>query len=99
MVVRGPARGSNSLQLHSLSALRRLWAYDYEGEGIEVSGKTQSYIRGEAIEFHFCPCVRLRGLLARAASRTKRGAAALPSICVSLNPRWWQRYLSTTSTA
>jgi hypothetical protein len=32
-----------------------LWAYGYEGEGIKVSGKTQQYIRGKAIEFHFCP--------------------------------------------
>ena len=32
-----------------------LWAYDFEGEGIRVSGPTQAYIRGEAIEFHFCP--------------------------------------------
>jgi len=32
-----------------------LWAYDYDGEGIKVTGKTQSYIRGEGIEFHFCP--------------------------------------------
>jgi len=31
-----------------------LWAYDYEGEGIKVAGKTQSYVRGESIEFHFC---------------------------------------------
>ena len=31
-----------------------LWAYDYEGEGIHVSGPTQAYVRGEAIEFHFC---------------------------------------------
>ena len=32
-----------------------LWAYDYEGEGITVSGSTRAYIRGKAIEFHFCP--------------------------------------------
>ena len=32
-----------------------LWAYDYEGEGIEVTGPTRAYIRGDAIEFHFCP--------------------------------------------
>src|SRR4030095_2361598 len=32
-----------------------LWAYDYDGEGINVSGPTQTYIRGEAIAFHFCP--------------------------------------------
>ena len=32
-----------------------LWAYDFEGEGITVSGTTQSYARGRALEFHFCP--------------------------------------------
>lgn len=32
-----------------------LWAYDYEGEAIRVAGKTQPYIRGKALEFHFCP--------------------------------------------
>jgi len=32
-----------------------LWAYDYEDEGIAVSGPTRAYVRGKAIEFHFCP--------------------------------------------
>jgi len=33
-----------------------LWAYDYEGERIKVSGPTRAYLRGEkAIGFHFCP--------------------------------------------
>lgn len=32
-----------------------LWAYDYEGEGIRVSGPTRSYSRGKALELHFCP--------------------------------------------
>lgn len=32
-----------------------LWAYDYENEGIQVSGKTQPFARGEALDFHFCP--------------------------------------------
>jgi hypothetical protein len=32
-----------------------LWAYGYHGESIRFSGQTQPYIRGEAIEFHFCP--------------------------------------------
>lgn len=32
-----------------------LWAYDYEGEGITVSGETNGYVRGESIAFHFCP--------------------------------------------
>ena len=31
-----------------------LWAYDYEGEGIRVSGATRAYLRGDAIGFHFC---------------------------------------------
>jgi hypothetical protein len=32
-----------------------LWAYDYEGAGIHVSGVTKSYVRGVALGFHFCP--------------------------------------------
>ena len=32
-----------------------LWAYDYEGEGIHVSGPTKAYVRGKALGFHFCP--------------------------------------------
>ena len=31
-----------------------LWAYDHDGEGIQVSGPTQVYVRGNAISFHFC---------------------------------------------
>ena len=31
-----------------------LWAYDYEDERIHVSGPTTVYVRGRAIEFHFC---------------------------------------------
>lgn len=37
-----------------------LWAYDYEGKGIKVSGETRPYIRGESLEFHFrsiCGCI------------------------------------------
>ncbi len=32
-----------------------LWAYDYEGEGIRVSGPTTAYARGDSLGFHFCP--------------------------------------------
>ena len=32
-----------------------LWAYDFENEGIRVSGPTRIYVRGDWIEFHFCP--------------------------------------------
>ena len=31
-----------------------LWAYDYEGEGIKVSGPTRVYSPGQSIGFHFC---------------------------------------------
>jgi hypothetical protein len=31
-----------------------LWIYDYEDEKVSVTGATTSYIRGKAIEFHFC---------------------------------------------
>ncbi len=42
----------------SCTACRRygtLWAYDYEGAGIQVSGPTTAYVRGDALGFHFCP--------------------------------------------
>ncbi len=33
-----------------------LWAYDYKGEKVSVSGTTQVYLWGRKwIEFHFCP--------------------------------------------
>ena len=32
-----------------------LWAYDFEGEGIEVSGETKAYVPAKDIGFHFCP--------------------------------------------
>ena len=32
-----------------------LWAYDFVDEGIRVSGPTHKYVRGKALEFHFCP--------------------------------------------
>jgi hypothetical protein len=32
-----------------------LWAYDYEGERIKVSGPTRAYVRGRHLGFHFCP--------------------------------------------
>jgi hypothetical protein len=45
-----------------------LWAYDYEDEGIHVSGPTQAYAWGDRhLAFHFCPdcgCVAYwRGLV------------------------------------
>lgn len=52
-----------------------LWAYDYQDEGIKVSGATRAYVRGDAIEFHFCPncgCVGYwRGLQANKEGRRR----------------------------
>ncbi len=31
-----------------------LWAYDYEGEGISVSGLVQPFVRGKTLSFNFC---------------------------------------------
>jgi hypothetical protein len=31
-----------------------LWAYDYEGEKIAVSGPTRVYVRGRALGYHCC---------------------------------------------
>ena len=32
-----------------------LWAYDYQDEGVSVSGPTAVYVRGKLLGFHFCP--------------------------------------------
>ena len=53
-----------------------LWAYDYEGERIRVTGPTRAYLWGErSIGFHFCPdcgCVAYwRGVEPRADSRRR----------------------------
>ncbi|HTE39354.1 MAG TPA: hypothetical protein VK629_00905 [Steroidobacteraceae bacterium] len=32
-----------------------LWIYGHEGVDVHVTGTTQSYIRGKALAFHFCP--------------------------------------------
>ena len=32
-----------------------LWAYGYVDEDIKTQGETKAYVRGKALEFHFCP--------------------------------------------
>jgi len=32
-----------------------LWAYGHENEDIHIHGVTRPYVRGKALEFHFCP--------------------------------------------
>ena len=53
-----------------------LWAYDFEGEGIHVSGPTTAYMHGDkSLGFHFCPtcgCVAYwRALQANEAGRRR----------------------------
>lgn len=57
-----------------------LWAYDYEGEGIHVSGPTHAYSRGDSIGFHFCPvcgCVAYWRALAPGSDGRRRIAVNL----------------------
>ena len=68
-----------------------LWAYGHDNEGIRVSGLTQAYIRGESIEFHFCPvcgCVAYwRGRTTNAAGRRRIGVnlrMAKPEVVASI---------------
>ena len=69
-----------------------LWAYDYEDEGIHVSGPTQAYVRGKAIGFHFCPAC---GCVAywRSLEPDKEGRRR-----IAVNLRWWRRFRLTIST-
>ena len=32
-----------------------LWAYGHVDEDIKTKGETKAYVRGKALEFHFCP--------------------------------------------
>ena len=53
-----------------------LWAYDYDNEGIKVSGETRAYVRGDRmLGFYFCPscgCVAYwRGLMADGQGRVR----------------------------
>ena len=57
-----------------------LWAYDYEGEGIQVSGPARVYIRGKSLGFHFCAdcgCVAYWRALATGADGRRRIAVNL----------------------
>ena len=56
-----------------------LWAYDYQEEGIRVSGQTKVYIRGDrSIGFHFCAnCGCVSYYTALAADENGRHRAAV----------------------
>jgi hypothetical protein len=57
-----------------------LWAYGYEGEGIDVEGAAQAYVRGESLSFNFCPqcgCVAYWRALAPGSDGRRRIAVNL----------------------
>lgn len=51
----GVPEGATACNCTACRRYGTLWAYDYEGEGIRVSGPTTGYVRGDALGFHFCP--------------------------------------------
>ena len=56
-----------------------LWAYDYDGEKVRVSGQTRAYVRGDrSMGFHFCPdCGCVAYWLALAANEDGRRRIAV----------------------
>jgi len=52
-----------------------LWAYGYVDEDVKTRGETRAYVRGKALEFHFCPncgCVAFwRGLQKNETGKTR----------------------------
>ena len=52
---KGEPDGATACNCTACRRYGTLWAYDYEGEGITVSGETRAFVRGKALAFHFCP--------------------------------------------
>jgi hypothetical protein len=48
------AKGATACNCTICRRYGALWIYDFESEGVTASGPTSIYIRGKAIEFHFC---------------------------------------------
>ena len=51
----GEPEGATACNCTACRRYGTLWGYDYENERINVSGETRPYVRGKALEFHFCP--------------------------------------------
>ena len=51
----GPPESATACNCTACRRYGVLWIYDYENEGIHVAGATKPYVRGKALEFHFCP--------------------------------------------
>ena len=51
----GVPEGATACNCTACRRYGTLWAYDHEGERIQVWGPTRRFTRGTALEFHFCP--------------------------------------------
>ncbi|MDE2145954.1 MAG: GFA family protein [Burkholderiales bacterium] len=51
----GVPEGATACNCTACRRYGTLWAYGYEGEGVQVSGTTRPYSRGSALSFDFCP--------------------------------------------
>lgn len=52
---RDPVESATACNCTSCRRYGALWAYGYEGEGVDATGPTQAYVRGDSLGFHFCP--------------------------------------------
>jgi hypothetical protein len=72
---KGVPEGATACNCTACRRYGALWAYDFEGEGINISGPTQAYVRGREMEFHLCPtcgCVAFwRARIAREGGRRR----------------------------
>ena len=71
----GVPEGATACNCTACRRYGTLWAYDYEGERIRVSGPTRRFARGTRPRVPLLPDLRLRGLLAREGAR-RSGAPA-----------------------
>jgi len=51
----GEPEGATACNCTACRRYGTLWAYDFEGERIKVSGATKAFARGRALTFNFCP--------------------------------------------
>ena len=51
----GPIESATACNCTICRRYGALWAYGHLGEEITVAGPTTFYVRGKAVEYHFCP--------------------------------------------